>query len=444
MSNLEELRSAVRGRVLLPGDDGFEPATQPWNLAVRQPSAAGVVEAADAEDVAALVRYARRAGVAVAAQPGGHGASGAVEGAVLLRTRLLDEVRIDPAARTARVGAGVQWGRVQEEASRHGLTGLPGSSPVVSVTGYTLGGGLSWFSRAHGWAADSVTAFEVVDADGASARVTAESDPELFWALRGGGGDYALVTATEFRLHPAPALYGGQMLWPAARSREVLDAYRTVTAAAPDELTVWAGLLNFPGAEPVVAVHATYLGEGAGDAGAESLRPFDAIEGRMDDNRAVLPLSELGTIIDEPTDPSPGSGRAELLTAVDDTVIDALLAEPIAPLIGVQFRQLGGALSRPSDSPHGALAEPYLLYLFGVPFSPEVAAAIPARRDALVKALGPYVTGRKPFTYLGAGESPAAAFGAESLARLRAVKRDRDPQGVFRSNFPVGEDTGQG
>ncbi|AKH83321.1 FAD-linked oxidase [Streptomyces sp. CNQ-509] len=440
MSSFAELRSAVRGRVLLPGDDGFEVATRPWNLAVPQPAAAGVVEAADADDVAALVRFARRAGVAVATQPAGHGASGAVEGAVLLRTGLLDEVRVDPAARIARVGAGVKWGRVQEEASRHGLTGLPGSSPVVSVTGYSLGGGVSWFSRAHGWAADSVTAFEVVDAEGVPARVTAESDPELFWALRGGGGDYALVTATEFRLHPAPALYGGQMLWPGAQAREVLDVFRSVTAAAPDELTVWAGLLNLPGADPMVAVHTTYLGEGAGDAGPELLRPFDAIAGRIDDNRAVLPVHELGTITAEPTDPSPGLGRAEMLTAVDDTVIDALLAEPIAPLLGVQLRHVGGALGRPSDSPHGALPEPYLLYLFGVPFSPEAAAGIPVRRSALVKALDPYVAGRKPYTFLGPDESPADVFGPESLARLRAVKRARDPQGVFRSNFPVGKD----
>ncbi|MFF0729210.1 FAD-binding oxidoreductase [Streptomyces sp. NPDC004134] len=440
MSSFAELRSAVRGRVLLPGDDGFEAAAKPWNLAVPQPAAAGVVEAADADDVAALVRYARRAGVAVAAQPAGHGASGSAEGAVLLRTGLLDEVRVDPGARIARVGAGVKWGRVQEEASRHGLTGLPGSSPVVSVTGYTLGGGVGWFSRAHGWAADSVTAFEVVDAEGVPARVTAESDPELFWALRGGGGDYVLVTATEFRLYPAPALYGGQMLWPGAQAREVLDVFRSVTAAAPGELTVWAGLLNVPGADPMIAVHSTYLGEGAGDAGPELLRPFDAIAGRIDDNRAVLPVHELGTITGEPEDPSPGLGRAEMLTAVDDTVIGTLLAEPIAPLLGVQLRHVGGALARPSDSPHGALPEPYLLYLFGVPFSPEVAAGIPARRDALVKALGPYVAGRKPYTFLGPDEGAADVFGPESLARLRAVKRARDPQGVFRSNFPVGRD----
>ena len=209
-----DLRGAVRGRVLLPGEDGFDQAAKAWNLAVEQPVAA-VVEAEDADDVAALVGYARRSGLAVTAQPSGHGASGDVEGVILLRTARLDEVEVRPQERLARVGAGVKWGAVQAAAGAHGLTGLAGSSPVVSVVGYTLGGGLSWFSRKYGWASEGVRAFDIVDADGVQARVTAESDAELFWALRGGGGDFALVTAIEFDLYPAPGLYGGRVLWPA-------------------------------------------------------------------------------------------------------------------------------------------------------------------------------------------------------------------------------------
>ncbi|MEE2037091.1 FAD-binding oxidoreductase [Nocardiopsis sp. CT-R113] len=208
MSDLDDLRGMLRGRVLVAGEEGFDGASRAWNLAVDQPVAA-VVEAADADDVSALVRHARRSGLTVAVQPTGHGASGAVEGVVLLRTGALDGVEVDPVRRIARVGAGVSWGRVQEAAAAHGLTGLPGSSPVVGVTGYTLGGGLSWFGRRHGWAADSVRAFEVVDAEGERARVDAVSDPDLFWALRGGGGDFAVVTAMEFDLYPAPELYGG-------------------------------------------------------------------------------------------------------------------------------------------------------------------------------------------------------------------------------------------
>ncbi|WP_371783548.1 FAD-binding oxidoreductase [Streptosporangium subroseum] len=434
MNNLNDLRSVLRGRVLAPGDDGFDQARRPWNLAVEQPVGA-VVDAADAADVAALVRYARDAGLTVSAQPSGHGATGDVAGVILLRTAGLNELRVDSSTRVARVGAGVRWGQVQAVAGEHGLTGLPGSSPVVSVVGYTLGGGLSWFGRKYGWAADSVRAFEVVDADGARARVTADSDAELFWALRGGGGDFALVTAIEFDLHPAPALYGGRMLWPADRAAEVLEAYRAITATAPDELTVWFDLLKFPGAEPLVAVDTTYLGDAA--EGRSLLRPLQRIDQLISDSRDTMPIAELGSITAEPTAPGPGLSRGELLTGLDDTVAKTLLAEPIEPLLSVQIRHLAGALARPSDSPHGPLTEPYALYLFGVPAAPHTATALRTRQQELAGALAPDISGRKPYTYLSPGETVATAFTPATLTRLRDIKRRRDPRNVLRSNFPV-------
>ncbi|MBO8186347.1 FAD-binding oxidoreductase [Streptomyces spirodelae] len=431
---MTNLRSAIRGRVLLPGDDDFAPATKPWNLAVDQPVAA-VVEAADADDVAALVRYARDQCLTIATQPNGHGATGDVDGVILLRTGQLNEVRVDPAARTARVGAGVSWGRIQAVADPHGLTGLPGSSPVVSVAGYTLGGGLSWFGRKHGWAADSVTAFDIVDPGGHRARVTDESDPELFWALRGGGGDFAIVTALEFTLHPAPELYGGRMLWPADHAPDVLATFRDITSTAPDELTVWVDLLHFPGSAPLVAVDATYLGHPA--EGRALLRPLGDLGTPTSDSRATIPIAELGAITAEPTDPGPGLARGELLTELTDVTAKALLAEPIEPLLTVQLRHLGGALAGPSDSPQGPLTEPFALYLFGVPATPDTATAIRARQDELRTALAPQLSGRKPLTYLAPGEDASAAFTPDALARLRTIKRERDPHGVFRSNFPV-------
>ncbi|GAA3193821.1 FAD-binding oxidoreductase [Nonomuraea roseoviolacea] len=430
---METLRSAVRGQVLLPGDPGFDAASRPWNLAVEQPVAA-VVEAADADDVAALVRYAGPAGLGIATQPNGHGASGRTDGAILLRTRLLDTLDIDPVARRARVGAGVASGRLQAAAAPHGLTGLPGSSPVVSVTGVALGGGLSWFGRAYGWVADSVTAFDVVDADGRPRRVTADADPDLFWALRGGGGDFAVVTALELALRPAPRLYGGRVLWTAEHAPAVMDAYRRITATAPDELTVWLDLLHFPGAAPMVAVDATYLGDP--DEARDLLAPLDGLAAPLSDSRGVMSPAELGSITAEPTDPGAGLSRAELLTELDDAAAKALLADPIAPLLSVQIRHLGGALARPSDSPPGALAEPYVLYLFGIPADPATAEAVTARQRDIAGALP--VSGRKPYTFLNPGESAADAFTPEALARLRTVKRAHDPRNVFRANFPVG------
>ncbi|WP_043625632.1 FAD-binding oxidoreductase [Nonomuraea candida] len=431
-----DLRGAVAGRVLLPGDEGFEQAAKPWNLSVRQPVAA-VVEAADAGDVAAVARFASARGLTVAAQPSGHGATGDTEGVILLRTRRLGGVEVRREERTARVGAGVTWGEVLAEAGPLGLTGLAGSSPVVSVTGYTLGGGLSWFGRKHGFAADSVRSFEVVRADGETATVTAGSDPDLFWALRGGGGDFALVTAMEFDLYPAPALYGGRMLWPGHRTREVFEAFLEITAEAPDELAVWFNRMQFPQAPPMVGVDVAFLGE-EGD-GRALLAALDKIDDVMADKRGPVPVAELGGITAEPTDPSPGRSRAELLTRLDEAAIGTLLDSPLEPVVGLQVRHLGGALAaaRPDAGPSGPVTEPYLLYLLGFAPTPEAGAAAGDRQRRLAEELGGAVSGRKPYTMLGGGERAAAAFSEQDLARLREIKRARDPRGVLRANFPV-------
>ncbi|GAA4958865.1 FAD-binding oxidoreductase [Actinoplanes utahensis] len=432
MRSLKEITETFRGRVWLPGDTDFDQVRRPWNLAVDQPVAA-VAEAADPDDVAALVRYAAGAGMSITAQPSGHGASGRTDGVIVLRTGRLDSILVDPQTRRARIGAGVPSGRLQTAAARHRLTGLPGSSPVVSVAGVALGGGLSWFGRRHGWVADNVTAFDIVDARGRHRHVTPTGDADLFWALRGGGGDFALVTAVELQLHQAPALYGGRVLWPAAHAPAVLDAYRRITATAPGELTVWLDLLHFPGADPMVAVDVTHLGPE--DEARDLLAPLDGLPAPLTDSRRMMPLDELGGITAEPTVPSPGASRGELLTTLDDTVAAALLAEPIAPLLSMQIRHLGGAFSRPSDSPHGPLTEPYALYLFGIPSDPSAAAAVDAKQRALVASLP--VSGRKPYTFLNPSETAADAFTPAVLDRLRGIKKRHDPDGVFRSNFPV-------
>ncbi|MFI9634428.1 FAD-binding oxidoreductase [Nocardia sp. NPDC051929] len=431
----DELRATLPGRVLVAGDEGFETAARPWTTTVDQPVAA-VVRAGDAGDVAAVVRYAGRAGVPVVTQPTGHGASGGVPEAILLRTGYLDGIEIDPRRRVARVGAGVSWGRVQAAAARHGLTGLAGSNPVVGVTGYTLGGGMSWFGRKHGWAADAVRAFEIVDAEGAARRVTAEDDPDLFWALRGGGGDFAVVTALEFDLFPAPELFGGRMLWPQTRIREVFDAFQEITAAAPHELSVWFQRLQIPDAPPMVGVDAVYLGDP--DRGRTLLTALDAIGDLILDKRGVFGAADIGAVTAEPTDPSPSLSRAEQLTDLGDAVVKTLIEEPVAPLANVQIRHLGGALAeaRPDGGARGAIAEPYLLYCLGLGL-PHLRDAVEARRTAIVGAVSGQISGHKPYTFLTPGETADAAFDAATLNRLREVKRARDPHGVIRANYPV-------
>ena len=425
------LRRAVRGRVLLPGDPDFDDARRPWNLAVDQPVAA-VVEAADAADVAALVQHVSATGMAISTQPSGHGATGRTEGSVLLRTGRLDDIRVDAPRRRAVVGAGVRSGALQAAVAPYGLTGLPGSSPVVSVAGVALGGGLSWFGRAHGWVADSVTAFDIVDAAGNPRHVTAATDPDMFWALRGGGGDYAVVTALEVALHEAPRLHGGRVLWDGAHAAAVLDVYRDLTRTAPNEMTVWFDRLHFPGGPPLVAIDATYLGDDS--AARDLLAPLDRLlPPPLSDTRRPMSVAELGGITAEPTDPAPGRSRCELLTTLDDDTVGSLLAEPIAPLMSVQVRHLGGAFARPSDSPHGPLTEPYAVYMFGAPSDPAAATAITAKQRALATALP--TSGRKPVTFLNPSESLADALRPEALDRLRRIKAERDPAGLFRSNF---------
>lgn len=446
---LSELTALLPGQVLAPGDPGWEEQSRGWILSVDQRPRA-VLTVRDAEDVVAAVRWAGRHGAAISAQPVGHGATTALDQTVLIRTRPLGEITIDTERRVARVGAGVKWGELLAATSDLGLTGLVGSSPDPSVVGFCLGGGLSWFGRAYGLAAHSIVAVELVDATGELRRVTADSDPELFWALRGGGGDFGIVTAMELSLHPAPHVFGGRLLWPIEMAWPVLQAFRAVTSAAPDELTIWAHLFRFPPLpevpEPLrggafVSIDLAYLG--TAEQAIPLLEPFLALPACRLNTLGTVPLSELGSIAAEPVDPMPASEMSWLLRDLDEGAVDRLLdvvgARSTAPLAVVQLRHLGGALARASEAegPAGAVVEPYQLFCLGVPTGPEVATAIEACFTDVRAALAAHSTGRTMFTFLGADDDPSRAFTPGALDRLRELKRRTDPDGVIRSNRPV-------
>jgi hypothetical protein len=446
---LRELAAILPGQLTLPADAGWDELRLGWTRSVDQRPCA-VLTVADEEDIVAAVRCAAKHGLSVSAQPVGHGATTAVNGTVLLRTRALREITVDVAARTARVGAGVKWGELLAATGEHGLTGLSGSSPDPSVVGFTLGGGLSWFGRAYGLAAHHVLAFDVVDPTGVLRRVTAASDPDLFWALRGGGGDFAVVTAMEIALHPAPHVYGGRLLWPLADALPVLRAFRDITASAPDELTVWAQLLRFPPMEEIpeplrggsfVSIDLTFLGD-AVDAGPY-LAPLQCLADPLLDTRGTVPLDELGAILAEPIDPLPTAEFSGLIDRLDDDAIEALLTaagpDSDCPVTVVQLRHLGGAFGRATeaDGPSGAISEPYQLGCIGIPFSPEVAAGITKVYAHLADTLAGHLTGRTFFTFLGAEDDPASAFSPAALERLRQIKSRVDPGDVVRGNRPV-------
>lgn len=446
---LDDLAAALPGQVIRPGDEGWDQARSGFALAVDQRPDA-VVHVQDAADVVTAVRFAARHGLTVSAQPVGHGATVAVNGTILLRTRALQEISIDAERRVARVGAGVKWGELLAESGRHGLTGLAGSSGDPTVVGFCLGGGLSWYGRKHGLAAHSVVAVDIVDAHGEQRRVTAESDPDLFWAIRGAGGDFGIVTAIEIALYEAPHVYGGRILWPLEMARPVLRAFRAITETAPDELTLWTHLLQFPPmpqlpefirGKSFVSVEAAYLG--SAEEAEALLAPLREIPAMYADTMGTVEIAALDTICAEPTDPMPTVEYSELLDSFEPSAIDALVdvagAGSQSALTIVQVRHLGGAIARGTadQGPSGAVEQPYLLFCLGVPMTPEIAQAVGNTIAAVQDALAAERSGRTFYTFLCADDDPTRAFEPHALARLRSLKQAVDPGRVIRSNRPV-------
>jgi hypothetical protein len=446
---LEVLAALMPGQVARPGDPAYEQLRFGFNLAVDQRPVA-VVTVEDEEDVVAAVRWAAEHGATVTAQPGGHGATRATDGALLLRTRGLRDIVVDPVRRVARVGAGAKWGELLAASAPHGLTGLAGSTPDTTVAGFSLSGGLSWFGRAYGLAAHSIVGVDLVDPAGERRWVTASSDPELFWALRGGGGDFGVAVALEIALHPAPHVYGGRLMWPVEMARPVLNAFAKVTQRAPEKLTLWTHLLQFPPLpmvpEPMrgrsfVTIEAAYLG--SAEEAEQLLAPFRAIPALWADSMDTVQLTELGAICAEPEEPMPAMEYSGLLTHFDEAAVEGLVRavgpDSGSPLIVVQLRHLGGALARGTgdDGPAGGITEPYQLFELGVPMMPELVPAIQAAFARTGDALAGHLSGRTAFTFLGSDDDPTRAFSDESLRRLQETKRRVDPAGVIRSNRPV-------
>ena len=370
--DLDELSAAVEGDVHVPGEPGWDAARMAWAVAVDQQPLA-VVEVAHADDVRRCVEWAVRHGHQVTAQPVGHGASRALadnrmDRVLLLRTRALDHIEIDIPKGTVTVGAGVKVGELLEALDGTGLTFLAGSNPDPTVVGMTITGGMCWFGRAYGLAANAVESVQLVDAHGRHRTVTSESDPELFWALRGGGGDFGIITAMEIRLQPGFHLYGGRLLWPLEQMPEVLRAFREVTASAPDKLTLWYHTYQFP---PMPELPEEIRGKsfssvavahlGSAEEAEELLAPLRAVDGLVMDLTGPVRMADLGHIAEEPSDPMPTMEHSMFLDDLSDEVIDRLTCATGegsgSPLAVVQIRHLGGAFRR-RDARHGVLRSP--------------------------------------------------------------------------------------
>ena len=420
------LLDGVRGRVVLPGDAGWDAARGSWNLSVDQHPAA-VVEAAGADDVQAVLR----AGLRVAPQATGHGSEGLPDlaGAVLLKTSGLRDVTVDGGV--VRAGAGALASDVAAAAGAHGLAPVLGLAPSVGVTGLALGGGTGWLSRAHGLTCNSVRAFEVVLASGERLRADADHEPELFWALRGGGGRFAVVTALELAAHPVPEASAGMLAWPAERAAEVLERFRSWTRAVPEALGAVFRYLALPDVEGVpaplrgrriVAVIAAYVG-----AEADARRLIAPLpEGTIVDTFGPVGAADLVRVAGDPEQPVPARGDGFLVRELDVDAIAGLI-DDLDPLGVLELRLLGGALARAPHG-HGALAKldgAFAVFAGGAAVDAAARAAIAERLETVRERLAPWTA---PQALLNSsGGDPARAFDAATWERLGAVRDAFDP-----------------
>ena len=450
-TTFSELQSRIHGRVLTEGDQAWDASRQTFNLTHDQRPAA-LVRVANADDVTETVRYAAQRGVRIAPQSTGHNA-GPIEGleeSLLVRTDALQGVEIDVAARRARVGSGVRWGAVADPASEAGLAPLSGSSRDVGITGYSLGGGIGWLGRKHGLQANALTAVELVTADGELRRIDHDNETDLFWAVRGGGGNFGVVTALEFELFEAPEIYAGALFFPYERASEILHAWHElVSAGLPDEITTVGRVVQIPRLPEIpeiirgksfAIVQAAYLGNEAD--GAELIRPLTDLGPEMN-TFGMVPPNALGYLAMDPDAPLPYAGSSRLVSDVSAAGIDALV-ETAGPgsgstLASVELRSLGGALGRRTPG-HGARAKldaDYLMYAVGGVFSPEQYGEVRGQAEAVSSALAPWDSGTRYLNFEEGNVDGRLFFEEDTWRALRALRTHWDPKGLFLANHEI-------
>jgi FAD/FMN-containing dehydrogenase len=446
--------TTVRARpewILVPADAAYDEARLAWNRAATQrPAAVALPETP--EQVVEAIAYAREHGLRVAPQSTGHAAPllGEIADALLLKTSRMRRVSVDPVARTARAGGGAWWDDVTQAAAEHGLAGLAGSSHDVGVAGYTLGGGMSWFARRYGFTANHVRSLQVVTAAGHVVRADAEHHPDLFWALRGGGGSYGVVTELELELVPVSEVFAGMLLFPVQRAAGVLSAWRAWTDGVSEDVTSCGRLLWLPPIPDIpepfrgrafCGIEAVVLGAGP-DEGAAVVAELRALGPEMD-TFGMLPAAQLARLHMDPDHPVPGVGHGMLLDELTPTAIEAMVGalgtEERSPLVSVEVRHCGGALARPEPGQGaiGAIDAEFMLFAVGITPVPPAVAAVEAKLDALDTALAPWQSVRTYPNFAERGGATEVVFGGQAVARLRRVKAAYDPENLILANHPV-------
>lgn len=447
-ADFSQLDAQLAGRALVAGDEGWDDARLAWNLVADQHPPATVV-ALNADDVAATIRFAAEHGLRVAPQTTGHAATqlAGLDDTIILRTGSLDLIEVDAGSRTARLGGGVLALPAATATAEHGLTPVLGSAVDVGTAGFSLGGGLGWLARSHGLACNSIRGAELVTGAGEILRVDAASDPDLFWAIRGGGGAFGVVTELEVELYDTGELLAGDVMFDVQHAPAVFEAYRAWVADAPTEVTSSIRLLTPPPAptvpepirgRPMVTVTAACAGDP--EAAEALLAPLRAVAPTVTDSYARVPASALSRIHGDPEQPVPGFTAGCLLDDLSAETFDALLeACAGSSLLQVDFRQLGGALAEPAV---GAGAQSHLPGAFavaavGAVMGPGAAGAIESDLGRLMDVLAP---SRRSVGFMNFDDRPgdgSAVFDQETHARLCEIKARVDPQGTVRGGQDI-------
>lgn len=446
-ADLAALAAGLRGSLVVPEDPAYDGARRVANAIIdRRPAA--IVRPADAAEVARAVRYARDAGLALAVRGGGHSPAGhgVADGALVIDLSALKEITVDPRRRVATAGGGVLAGEYVRATFAEGQTTPLGDTPTVGLGGLILGGGVGYLARRHGLTIDNLLGVEIVTAEGQLIRASAEEHPELFWAVRGGGGNFGIVTRFELRTHPIGTVLGGAMVLPA--TRDVLRAHVPIAASAPEELGTIAAIT---GAPPMPFLHPDHHGklslvvmlvhDGDLEAGRAAIAPYREVAQPLGEGVAPMPYPAMFEHAG-PDGPVGAITRSFFMPALDDRAIDTILdfmGRRTSPMAMVQLRVLGGAVSRvPSDATAYAFRDRQLMVAVIVPFfDPAQMALHRAWADGLFSALRP-----EPGVYSNFldDEGPARvreAYPGLTYARLSVVKRRYDPENVFRGNHNI-------
>ena len=449
-ATVQELREAVQGAILTAGDEGYEDASSVWNGAHDGRRPALIVRCTGAADVIAAIGFARSNDLTIAVRGGGHSVAGfsTCDNGLVIDLSPMSSVRVDPESRRATVGGGAVWANVDHETQAHGLATTGGLVSSTGVGGFTCGGGIGWLMRRHGLACDNLVSADVVTADGRLVHASETENADLLWGLRGGGGNFGVVTQFELQLHPVgPMVYAGPIFYSADADRDLLRAFRAWAGDAPDEITA---LVNLTTAPPLPVIPSEWHGKKVAAFIAVSAGPLETGDSLVAGFRDVAePIADLlgpmpYQVIQTLIDPLWGKGinsyfKATNLARLDDELIDRLsdlhLAAP-GPQCEIHVHQMGGAIARVADDAT-AFAERSMPYVLNAVTGWHDASAGSSHRQwarDVIDAAGDATTGRAYVNFLGDSDAARSSYGSDTYDRLVALKNDYDPSNVFRLN----------